>query len=80
MYKCPGPVMAVPFYLFILIPEEILMNCPVPEGNQWRIVFFTTVNLFEVNWFATGNKMFLGQIFRNAQGKTTIQIQSCFEF
>ena len=24
--------------------------------------------------------MFLGQIFRNAQGKTTIQIQSCSEF
>ena len=63
-----------------LFPKKYWWIVLVPEGNQWRIVFFTTVNLFEVNWFATGNKMFLGQIFRNAQGKTTIQIQSCFEF
>ena len=42
-------------------------------------LLFTAVSLFEANWFATGNKCFLGQIFRTAQGKTTIQIQSCFE-
>ena len=33
-----------------------------------------TVNLFKVNWFATGNKMFLRQIFRNAQGNQEFKV------
>ena len=44
-----------------------------------NFLLFTAMSLFEANWFATGNKCFLGQIFRTAQGKTTIQIQSCSE-
>ena len=60
-------------------PKEYWWIVPVPEGNQsWMFVLFTAVSLFESNWFATGNKCFLGQIFRTAQGKTTIQIQSCW--
>ena len=32
LYKFSGPVKAVPFYFFILIPKEILMNSPC----SWR--------------------------------------------
>ena len=31
-------------------------------------------DLFKVNWFATGNKMFLRQIFRNAQGNQEFKV------
>ena len=66
--------------LFILIPEEIFMNCPC----SWResvgnCVFHNSEPVWSKlvrYWW----QMFLGQIFRNAQGKTTIQIQSCSEF
>ena len=31
-------------------------------------------NLFKVNWFATGNKVFLRQLFRNAQGNQEFKV------
>ena len=72
--------MAVPFYFvhpyFQRNIDELSLFL---KGTNREFVSFTTVSLFEANWFATGNKCFLGQIFRTAQGKTTIQIQSCFE-
>ena len=70
--------MAVPFYFvhpyFQRNIDELSLFL---EGTNREFWFFTVVGLFEANWFATGNKCFLGQIFRTAQGRTTIQ--SCFE-
>ena len=75
MYKCPGPVIAVPFYFVHPYSKRNIDELSLfLKGTNREFVSFATVNLFEANWFATGNKSFLGQIFRTAQGKTTARL------
>ena len=77
--------MAVPFYFvhpyFQRNIDELSLFL---KGISGEFVFFTTVNLFKVNWFATGNKCSWDKSFEMLKGnqefKFRIQIQSCSEF
>ena len=75
LYKFSGPVKAVPFYFFHPYSERNIdeLSLFLKETNR-GFVISTTVNLFKVNWFATGNKVFLRQIFRNAQGNQEFKV------
>ena len=57
LYKFSGPVMAVPFYFVHPYSKRNIdeLSLFLKEINR-GFVISTTVNLFKVNWFATGNK------------------------
>ena len=57
LYKFSGSVMAVPFYFVHPYSQRNIDELSLfLKGISGEFVFFTTVNLFKVNWFATGNK------------------------
>ena len=62
--------MAVPFYFvhphFQRNIDELSLFL---KGISGEFVFCTTVNLFKVNWFATGNKCSWDRSFEMLKGK-----------
>ena len=70
MYKCPGPVIAVPFYFVHPYSKRNIdeLSLFLKEISR-EFVSSTTVNLFKVNWFATGNKCSWDKSFEMLKGK-----------
>ena len=69
LYKCSGPVMAVPFYFVHPYSKRNIdeLSLFLKEISR-EFVSSTTVNLFKVNWFATGNKCSWDKSFEMLKG------------
>ena len=70
LYKFSGPVKAVPFYFFHPYSKRNIdeLSLFLKEISR-EFVSSTTVNLFKVNWFATGNKCSWDRSFEMLKGK-----------